>query len=131
MGPTELLPGSHQRTNHRAEARRDRPRFDEAIVYQHASHGPALLGMEEGAVFRAVVPRGGGVIFDDRILHRGGANASADDRWVGYLSYDAFWARSSLTPRMDRDTRWPTLLLHRSLRDCVEWTQGSEVRGRR
>ena len=87
MGPTELLPGSHQRTNHRAEARRDRPRFDEAIVYQHASHGPALLGMEEGAVFRAVVPRGGGVIFDDRILHRGGANASADDRWVGYLSY--------------------------------------------
>ncbi|KAH8053705.1 cysteine desulfurase [Aureococcus anophagefferens] len=87
MGPTELLPGSHQRTNHRAEARRHRPRFDEAIVYQHASHGPALLGMDEGAVFRAVVPRGGGVIFDDRILHRGGANASADDRWVGYLSY--------------------------------------------
>ncbi|MAQ15573.1 MAG: aminodeoxychorismate synthase component I [Sandaracinus sp.] len=44
-------------------------------------------------------------------LSRGGEPGRP--RWVGYLSYDAFWARSSLTPRMDRDTRWPTLLLHR------------------
>ncbi|KAH8049432.1 cysteine desulfurase [Aureococcus anophagefferens] len=60
MGPTELLPGSHQRTNHRAEARRHRPRFDEAIVYQHASHGPALLGMDEGPCWtRSWRARGG------------------------------------------------------------------------
>ncbi|KAH8066666.1 cysteine desulfurase [Aureococcus anophagefferens] len=100
---TVLAPGRraqewHADSLHESEAERpaqllnvlvaldDITRF-EAIVYQHASHGPALLGMDAGAVFRAVVPRGGGVIFDDRILHRGGANASADDRWVGYLSY--------------------------------------------
>lgn len=27
------------------------------------------------------------MIFDDRLLHRGGANASDTDRWVAYFSY--------------------------------------------
>ena len=27
------------------------------------------------------------LIFDDRLLHRGGANASDSDRWVAYFSY--------------------------------------------
>ena len=27
------------------------------------------------------------LIFDDRLLHRGGANASGSDRWVAYFSY--------------------------------------------
>ena len=27
------------------------------------------------------------LIFDDRLLHRGGANASESDRWVAYFSY--------------------------------------------
>ena len=34
-------------------------------------------------------------------------------QWVGYLAYDAFWARSPSAPRMARDPRWPVLLLHR------------------
>ncbi len=34
-------------------------------------------------------------------------------RWIGYVAYDAFWARSQAEPRMARDERWPVLLLHR------------------
>lgn len=33
-------------------------------------------------------------------------------RWIGYVAYDAFWARSHATPRMERGP-WPVLLLHR------------------
>lgn len=43
-------------------------------------------------------------------LEGGGA---ARPRWIGYVAYDAFWARSGDEPRMERDPRWPVLLLHR------------------
>ena len=87
MGPTEVVPGSHQLTNHHVEVEKANPRFDDRIVYQDDAWGPGVVGLGEGDAFRAALPRGAAVLFDDRILHRGGANRSDEDRWVGYLSY--------------------------------------------
>lgn len=39
----------------------------------------------------AALPAGTLVLFDDRILHRGGGNASSDCRYVGYFSYKRNW----------------------------------------
>ncbi|MDH5176245.1 MAG: phytanoyl-CoA dioxygenase family protein, partial [Gammaproteobacteria bacterium] len=44
----------------------------------------------DGAATAGVVQAmaaGDGLIFDDRILHRGLANASQQERWVAYFSY--------------------------------------------
>ncbi len=53
-----------------------------------------------------------------------GRDGDRRPRWIGYIAYDAFWARSPATPRMARD-EWPVLLLHRydalvevDLREC-------------
>lgn len=46
-------------------------------------------------------------------LERLGRGRGAHPRWIGYVAYDAFWARSKDAPRMARDERWPVLLLHR------------------
>ena len=79
-GPTEFVPRSHVSTNHHTGS------FDEDIVYQR-DHQPETVGFTLADVVAAKVPRGGAVIFDDRILHRGGANHSLNDRAVGYFSY--------------------------------------------
>ena len=79
-GPTEFVPRSHVSTNHHTGS------FDEDIVYQR-DHQPETVGFTLNDVVAAKVPRGGAVIFDDRILHRGGANHSLNDRAVGYFSY--------------------------------------------
>ncbi len=46
-------------------------------------------------------------------LERIGRGHDGHPRWIGYVAYDAFWARSKGEPRMARDARWPVLLLHR------------------
>ena len=97
-GPTEFVPRSHKTTNHHCGA------FGEDIVYQRA-HTPETVGMSSLDVVAGRIPKGGAVIFDDRILHRGGAtrrlrdvdaldataragaNHSLSDRAVGYFSY--------------------------------------------
>ena len=79
-GPTEFVPRSHVSTNHHTGS------FDEDIVYQR-DHQPETVCFTLADVVAATVPRGGAVIFDVRILHRGGANHSLNDRAVGYFSY--------------------------------------------
>ncbi len=87
MGPTEFSPGSHVLTNHLANPRLDR----DALVYQHAATTPESLinGSGEGAKPACVPDLDAGhcVVFDDRLMHRGLANRSSDNRYVGYFSY--------------------------------------------
>jgi hypothetical protein len=90
-GPTEVAPGTHWLTNHRRRPWLDR----DSLLYQSATERvtPATLlapDQTEGAATSGVVramAAGDGLIFDDRILHRGLANASQQERWVAYFSY--------------------------------------------
>ena len=90
-GPTEVAPGTHLKTNHLARPWLDR----DALLYQSETEvTPAVLGRtgqhEDTAVAQATVQAmsaGDCLIFDDRILHRGLANASEQERWVAYFSY--------------------------------------------
>jgi len=90
-GPTEVARGTHRLTNHLQRPWLDR----DSLLYQSATERvtPATLlppGQTEGAVIEPVVKAmaaGDGLIFDDRILHRGLANASPQERWVAYFSY--------------------------------------------
>lgn len=90
-GPTEVAPGSHLQTNHLQRPWLDR----DSLLYQSATERvtPATLlapGEDEAAVTRPVaqaMAAGDCLIFDDRILHRGLANASPQERWVAYFSY--------------------------------------------
>lgn len=90
-GPTEVARGTHLRTNHLARPWLDR----DSLLYQSETEiTPATLDRAEqhedaGAVQPAVqaMSAGDGLIFDDRILHRGLANASEQERWVAYFSY--------------------------------------------
>lgn len=88
MGPTEFAPGSQQLTNHRSNPR---VKADE-VVYQFATNSPEAIGMEgDDLTFQTPLPAGSVVVFDDRILHRGGANASDVNRYVAYFSYKRPW----------------------------------------
>ena len=90
-GPTEVARGTHLKTNHLARPWLDR----DTLLYQSEIEvTPAALdraGQHEdtGAVQPAVQAMSAGdcLIFDDRILHRGLANASHQERWVAYFSY--------------------------------------------
>jgi hypothetical protein len=90
-GPTEVARGTHQRTNHLRYPWLDR----DALLYQSNTERvtPAMLqqpGQGEGVAIEPVaqaMAAGDCVIFDDRILHRGLANASPHERWVAYFSY--------------------------------------------
>ncbi|MGB8692263.1 MAG: phytanoyl-CoA dioxygenase family protein [Steroidobacteraceae bacterium] len=90
-GPTEVAPGTHLKTNHLARPWLDR----DTLLYQSETEvTPAVLGRtgqhEYTAVVRPTVQAmsaGDCLIFDDRILHRGLANASEQERWVAYFSY--------------------------------------------
>ena len=88
-GPTEVARGTHRLTNHL-----ERPWLDrDQLLYQSETEiTPALLrptGVEDALAEPAVQPMSAGdcLIFDDRILHRGLANASERERWVAYFSY--------------------------------------------
>jgi hypothetical protein len=89
-GPTEVARGTHLLTNHLQRPWLDR----DTLVYQSATEiTPAILRQTGHDVDAAEQPSvqamaaGDCLIFDDRILHRGLANASQQERWVAYFSY--------------------------------------------
>mmetsp|Transcript_102499 Transcript_102499/g.316308 ORF Transcript_102499/g.316308 Transcript_102499/m.316308 type:complete len:760 (+) Transcript_102499:64-2343(+) len=82
-GPTEILPGSQVLTNH---LRRDAGFDGDTIVYQNPQNSPALIGSSEEP-FAAAMPAGSVLLFDDRILHRGGGNAGERPRDIAFFSY--------------------------------------------
>lgn len=89
-GPTEVAPGTHLLTNHLQRPWLDR----DDLLYQSATEiTPAMLSQAGAAANAATEPAaqamaaGDCLIFDDRILHRGLANASPHERWVAYFSY--------------------------------------------
>ena len=89
-GPTEVARGTHLLTNHLQRPWLDR----DSLLYQSETEvTPAILrqtGHGEGATGQPAVQAmaaGDCLIFDDRILHRGLANASEQERWVAYFSY--------------------------------------------
>jgi hypothetical protein len=90
-GPTEVARGSHRLTNHLRYPGLDR----DSLLYQSETEKvtPAMLQQagqaDDGAIeaMAQAMAAGDGVIFDDRILHRGLANTSQQERWVAYFSY--------------------------------------------
>eukprot|EP00930_Biecheleria_cincta_P039847 TRINITY_DN27349_c0_g1_i1.p1 TRINITY_DN27349_c0_g1~~TRINITY_DN27349_c0_g1_i1.p1 ORF type:complete len:736 (-),score=116.25 TRINITY_DN27349_c0_g1_i1:466-2673(-) len=81
-GPTDLIPASHTHTNHL----RPNVTFGEELLYQTPGNSPSLIGSSEAPV-SAEMTAGSALIFDDRILHRGGFNNSARVRDVAFFSY--------------------------------------------
>jgi hypothetical protein len=89
-GPTEVARGTHWLTNHLLRPELDR----DDLLYQTGTEiTPAMLRQAETAGLEATEPAaqamaaGDCLMFDDRILHRGLANASPHERWVAYFSY--------------------------------------------
>jgi hypothetical protein len=90
-GPTEVAPGTHLLTNHLQRPWLDR----DNLLYQSETEKvtPATLlgpGQAEDATTQPgarAMTAGDCLIFDDRILHRGLANDSQQERWVAYFSY--------------------------------------------
>ncbi|CAE7812702.1 csd [Symbiodinium sp. CCMP2592] len=82
MGPTELVPGSHVLTNHL----HPKAQFSTELLYQRAGNGPDKIGATQLPV-AAEMDAGSVLIFDDRILHRGGENVSVENRDVVFFSY--------------------------------------------
>lgn len=82
MGPTELVPGSHLLTNHL----KDGAAFGTEILYQAETNSPQKIGSSEEPI-AATMDAGSVLIFDDRILHRGGHNRASCDRDVAFFSY--------------------------------------------
>ena len=90
-GPTEVARGTHLLTNHLQRPWLDR----DSLLYQSETEKvtPATLrqpGQAEAAATQPVaqaMAAGDCLIFDDRILHRGLANGSQQERWVAYFSY--------------------------------------------
>ncbi|KAJ8608276.1 hypothetical protein CTAYLR_007279 [Chrysophaeum taylorii] len=120
-GPTEFVLGSHKETNHLA-----RDDIGAELAYQHASNSPEAIGCCEGRVARTAMERGTLIAFDDRVLHRGGANQSGTDRVLAYFSY----RRRSFTPT----THFEAVRSLRALRDggfgeYVENLRSSEFPG--
>jgi ectoine hydroxylase-related dioxygenase (phytanoyl-CoA dioxygenase family) len=89
-GPTEVARGTHRLTNHL-----ERPWLNrDHLLYQSETEiTPAVLRPTDSVVNALAPPAvqamsaGDCLIFDDRILHRGLANASEYERWVAYFSY--------------------------------------------
>ena len=103
-GPTEVAPGTHLLTNHLREPSLD---YDD-LLYQTAreitpdqlhrvarlaatttaASGGDLSSLSTAATtMLAPMEAGDCLVFDDRVLHRGGANVSDTVRWVAYFSY--------------------------------------------
>ena len=88
QGPTEFVPGSQRDTNHLVN-----PRVNgKDIVYQFLSdpNAPEQIGAS-GTPTKMELPAGTVILFDDRVLHRGGGNSSEAPRYVGYFSYKRDW----------------------------------------
>jgi len=83
MGPTELIPQSHILTNH---FRAGIAFNADTLVYQNPENSPELIGSTAAPVISAM-PAGSAVIFDDRIMHRGGHNQSTRNRDIVFFSY--------------------------------------------
>ncbi|MEL7185362.1 MAG: phytanoyl-CoA dioxygenase family protein [Pseudomonadota bacterium] len=87
MGPTEVAAGSHQLTNHLANP----SLVADELIYQDVDTPPEqLVKNSELPVperFKTSMHAGTCLIFDDRLLHRGLANHSAEVRHVAYFSY--------------------------------------------
>lgn len=87
MGPTEFARGSHLLTNHRLNP----ALVVEELIYQHEGTTPETLvdgtGHAVPQTWTAPLPAGTCLVFDDRILHRGGANRSDEIRHVAYFTY--------------------------------------------
>ena len=88
-GPTEIAAGTHILTNHLKRPWLDR----DDLLYQTASEitpedlrGGADDANSSGYSVEALAA-GDCIVFDDRILHRGLANNSGNERWVAYFSY--------------------------------------------
>jgi ectoine hydroxylase-related dioxygenase (phytanoyl-CoA dioxygenase family) len=87
MGPTECARGSHVLTNHLANPALV---LDE-LLYQHDT--TTRQTVVEGTphtlpeAWSRPMPAGSGLLFDDRLLHRGMANRSASVRNVAYFCY--------------------------------------------
>lgn len=87
MGPTEIAVGSHVLTNHL----RNPALVCDELVYQHPGSSPGHLVAGTGErmpdSWASPMTAGSCLVFDDRILHRGPANTSDQNRYVGYFSY--------------------------------------------
>ena len=108
MGPTEFARGSHRLTNHLSNP----ALVVDELVYQHAGTSPETLveGMAHPVpeAWASPLAAGAGVLFDDRVMHRGMANRSEEIRHVAYFTYRR---RGYST-----DTYFET---HRSIHDVV------------
>ena len=82
MGPTEFVSGSHKLTNHHNSSN-----FGPEIAYQDPRNKPELLQGGEVATLKKLWSKTEALIFDDRIMHRGGPNASRKRRYLAYFSY--------------------------------------------
>jgi ectoine hydroxylase-related dioxygenase (phytanoyl-CoA dioxygenase family) len=65
--------------------------------FQLATHIKAKLVVPQRHVV-ACCPAGSLVVYDVRIMHRGGPNASVDERPVVYLTFSRIWYRDTLNP---------------------------------
>ncbi len=90
-GPTEVARGTHWMTNHLASPWLD---HDDLLYQTDTEITPAALrsagqAQDDGTVQSAVQAMSAGdcLMFDDRILHRGLANTSEQERWLAYFSY--------------------------------------------
>lgn len=87
MGPTEIARGSHVLTNHLQNPSLVR----DELIYQHAGTTPEWLVKNTASpvpeACASDLAAGSCLVFDDRILHRGLANASDGTRHVAYFSY--------------------------------------------
>jgi len=81
-GPTEFALGSHKLTNHHHSAT-----FGEEIAYQDPRNSPAMLAAPTSTFAPTRWTPRDALVFDDRTLHRGGANRSTHRRFVAYFSY--------------------------------------------
>ncbi|MFT6435143.1 MAG: hypothetical protein ACJAVI_003195 [Candidatus Azotimanducaceae bacterium] len=85
MGPTEFAVGSQWHTNHLSNT----ALVVDNLLYQSSGISPDILDTTKGKLecHKSAFSAGDSLIFDDRMLHRGLANASDKTRHVVYFSY--------------------------------------------
>jgi ectoine hydroxylase-related dioxygenase (phytanoyl-CoA dioxygenase family) len=57
--------------------------------------GSHLTDTADSEAVAGVVPYGGALVFDYRILHYGSPNATEHDRWLAYLTFARSWFRDA------------------------------------
>jgi cysteine desulfurase family protein (TIGR01976 family) len=91
-GPPEFVPRSHRLTNHH---RPGATWNEHELLYQSDANSPERIGSEEAPV-ALPLSAGSALIFDDRVLHRGGANHGETNRDLVYFSL----CRASYLPKI-------------------------------